>query len=125
MVFFYTSQLLLNSGQYFVAFISYHLSMLGYVTLIRIYPYNVEEFVLEFFTKCRKLLNDDLEFKEVRLTGHILDLYWVRLSKAAPFCENYAKLYFDTKHLEKELNTKGEGGGEFLRVLFQKSSLFL
>ena len=75
MVFFYTSQLLLNFGQYFVAFISYHLSMLGYVTLIRIYPYNVEEFVLEIFTKCRKLLNDNLEFKEVRLTGHILDLY--------------------------------------------------
>ena len=99
--------------------------MLGYVTLMGIHPYNVEEFVLEFFTKCRKLLNDDLEFKEVRLIGHILDLYWVRLSKAAPFCENYAKLYFDTKHLEKELNTKGEGGGEFLRVLFQKSSLFL
>ena len=98
-----------NSGQHFVAFISYHLSMLGYVTLIRIHPYNVEEFVLEFFTKCRKLLNDDLEFKGVRLTGHILDLYWVRLSKAALLCENYAKLYFDTKHLEKELNTKGEG----------------
>ena len=75
MVFFYTSQLLLNSGQYFVAFISYHLSTLGYVTLIGIHPYNVEEFVLEFFTKCRKLLNEDLEFKEVRLTGHILDLY--------------------------------------------------
>ena len=49
--------------------------MLGYVTLIGIHRYNVEEFVLEFFTKCRKLLNDDLEFKEVRLTGHILDLY--------------------------------------------------
>ena len=74
MVFFYTSQLLLNSGQCFVAFISYHLSTLGYVTLIGIHPYNVEEFVLEFFTKCRKLLNDDIEFKEVRLTGHILDL---------------------------------------------------
>ena len=49
--------------------------MLGYVTLIKIHPYKVEEFVLEFFTKCRKLLNDDLEFKEVRLTGHIQDLY--------------------------------------------------
>ena len=49
--------------------------MLGYVTLIGIHPFIAEEFVLEFFTKYRKLLNDDLEFKEVRLIGHILDLY--------------------------------------------------
>ena len=30
-------------------------------------------------------------------SGHILDLYYVRPSNAAPFCENYAKLYFDAK----------------------------
>ena len=30
--------------------------------------------------------------------GHILDLYHVRLSNAAPFCENYTKFYFDAKH---------------------------
>ena len=30
--------------------------------------------------------------------GHILDLYHVRLSNVAPFCENYTKLYFDAKH---------------------------
>ena len=29
---------------------------------------------------------------------NILDLYRVRLSNAAPFCENYTKFYFDTKH---------------------------
>ena len=33
-----------------------------------------------------------------------LDLLYVRQSDAAPFCENYAKLYFDPKHIEKELN---------------------
>ena len=37
-------------------------------------------------------------------TGYILDLYCVRLSNAASFCENYGKLYFDAKHLEKRLN---------------------
>ena len=34
------------------------------------------------------------------LAVHILDLYLVRLSKAASFCENYTKLYFDEKHLK-------------------------
>ena len=43
-----------------------------------------------------------------RWPGHIQDLHCVRLSTAAPFCENYAKLYFDVKHLEKELN-RGRG----------------
>ena len=40
----------------------------------------------------------------IPMTGHILDLYCVRLSNAAPFWENYAKLYFDAKHSEKGLN---------------------
>ena len=35
--------------------------------------------------------------------GHILDLYCVRLWNATLFCENYTKLYFDAKHLEKGL----------------------
>ena len=38
------------------------------------------------------------------LAGHILDLNCVQLSNAALFCENYTKLYFDVKHLEKGLN---------------------
>ena len=38
------------------------------------------------------------------MTGHILDLYCVRLSNSAPCWENCAKLYFDAKHLEKRLN---------------------
>ena len=37
-------------------------------------------------------------------TGHILELYCVRRSNAAPFCKNYAKVYFDAKHLQKGLN---------------------
>ena len=32
--------------------------------------------------------------------GPNLDLLCVRQSDAAPFCENYAKLYFDTKHVK-------------------------
>ena len=36
--------------------------------------------------------------------GPNVDLLCVRQSDAAPFCENYAKLYFDVKHLEKGLN---------------------
>ena len=37
-------------------------------------------------------------------SGLNLDLFWVQQSGAASFCENYAKLYFDAKHLEKGLN---------------------
>ena len=37
-------------------------------------------------------------------SGPNLDLLCVQQSGAAPFCENYAKLYFDVKHLEKGLN---------------------
>ena len=44
------------------------------------------------------------------MSGHILDLYCVRLSNAAPFCKNYTKHFFDAKHLEKGLN-RGRGGG--------------
>ena len=37
-------------------------------------------------------------------TGPNLDLLCVQQSHAAPFCENYAKLYFNAKHLEKGSN---------------------
>ena len=37
-------------------------------------------------------------------TGLNLDFLRIRQLDAAPFCENNAKLYFDTKHLEKGLN---------------------
>ena len=36
--------------------------------------------------------------------GSNLALACVWQSDAAPFCENYTKLYFDAKHLEKRLN---------------------
>ena len=39
--------------------------------------------------------------------GHILDLYRVGLSNVSPFCENYTKLYFDAKYIEKGLNSGG------------------
>ena len=55
------------------------------------------------------------------LTGHILDLYCVRLSNPASFCKNYAKLYFDAKLLEKGLN---RGVGEIFVALFLKKCSF-
>ena len=36
--------------------------------------------------------------------GPNLDIFCIRLSNAAPFCKNYAKIYFHAKHLEKGLN---------------------
>ena len=51
-------------------------------------------------------------------TGHILELYCVRRSNAAPFCKNYAKVYFDAKHLQKGLNGGEQGGVEIFGVLF-------
>ena len=40
----------------------------------------------------------------IYISGHSLDLFCVRPTNAASFCENYARLYFDAKHLEKGLN---------------------
>ena len=57
--------------------------------------------------------------------GDIVDLYCVLLSNAASFWENYAKLYFDSKHLEKGLNKGGRVWGEFFGALFSKKVPFL
>ena len=54
-------------------------------------------------------------------SGHIVELYCVPLSNAALFCQNYAKFYFNAKHLEKGLNRRG--GMKFLEPFFSKSSL--
>ena len=54
----------------------------------------------------------DLGFGQGIFTGHILDLYCVRLSKAVRSCENCTNLYIDAKHLEKELN-RGKFWGPF------------
>ena len=53
--------------------------------------------------------------------GPNLDLFCVRQSNAVPFCENYAKLYFDAKHLEKGLN---RGWWNIRGSFFKKSALF-
>ena len=50
-----------------------------------------------------------------------LDLLCVWQSDAAPFCENYTKLYFHSKHLEKRLNT---GWWNFYCTFFQKKCPF-
>ena len=47
-----------------------------------------------------------------------LDLYCVRLSNAAPFCKNHAKLSFDAKHLDRE------GWVNFLGCFFSKKCPF-
>ena len=40
----------------------------------------------------------------ITTSGSNLDLVCVRQSDAAPlFCEDYAKLYFNAKHLKKEI----------------------
>ena len=54
------------------------------------------------------------------LTGHMLDLNCIRLLNAAPICGNYAKLYFDIKHLEKGLYR----GVKFFIPFFQKKCPF-
>ena len=48
-----------------------------------------------------------------------LDLLYVWQLDAAPFSGNYAKLYFDAKHLEKKLNR----GCEISGVLFFKKNI--
>ena len=46
-----------------------------------------------------------IQTRKMEVTAGLnLDLLCVQQLEAAPFCENYAKLYFDTKHLEKGLN---------------------
>ena len=52
-----------------------------------------------------------------------LDLYYVWLSNAAPFCKNYAKLHFDAKHLEKWL-IRGEMWWWNVGALFSKKASF-
>ena len=52
---------------------------------------------LIYFKSLAVLTSQDFENVFDHL-GHMLDLYCVRLSNAAPFWENYAELYFDSKH---------------------------
>ena len=63
------------------------------------------------------MLTESITYKQItksqflQITGHILDPYCIRLSNAGPLCKNYAKFYFDAKHLEKGLEGGGGGGG--------------
>ena len=59
-------------------------------------------------------------YKTPANSGYILDLYRVRLSNAVHFWKNYAKIYFDARHLEKGLNRRGDFFGPF----FQKKCPF-
>ena len=58
---------------------------------------------------------------KLKYPGPNLDLSCIQLSDTAPFFENYAKLYFDVKYLEKGLNRGGEIFGAFF--LFKKMSV--
>ena len=58
--------------------------------------------------------------------GHILDLCCVWLFNTAPFCENYTKVYFDAKLLEKGLNRAAWGGdGGWLKFLVSNFPFFI
>ena len=59
--------------------------------------------------------------KKLSKLRHVLDLYCVQLSSAAPFCKNYTKLYLDAKHSEKELNRVE---GEIFGALLSKNVSF-
>ena len=50
-----------------------------------------------------------------------LDLLCVQQLDAAPFCENYAKLYYDAKHLENGLI---KGGEIYIALFFRRSAPF-
>ena len=56
------------------------------------------------------------------LHGPNLDTLCISQLDAAPFCENYAKLYSDAKHLEKRI---GKDLVKFLVPFFIKKALFL
>ena len=59
---------------------------------------------------------------QIKLSGHIPDLCCIRLSNAAPFDENYTKLYFDAKHSERGLN-RGWGMTFLMPSFLKKSAL--
>ena len=50
----------------------------------------------------------------------------LRWLSSCPFCENYTKLYFDAKHLEKGLNMDERGGrkGKMFGALFSRKCPF-
>ena len=54
----------------------------------------------------------------LQFLGPNLDLLCVRQSDDEHFCENFAKLYFDAKYLEK--GSFNEGGEIFDALLFKK-----
>ena len=55
-------------------------------------------------------------------TGHILDLYCFRLSNAALFCKNYAKLFFLMQNTSK--GERGWWGGVRFGAFFSKKCHF-
>ena len=57
---------------------------------------------------------------QLEISGPNLDLLYIRKLDTSPFSGNYAKLYFDAKHLEKNLN-RVDG---IFGVLFFKNALF-
>ena len=67
MMFPYISEIVLNFGQYFLAFISYYLSLLWFITVIRSHPIS-KIFFLIFFTEYRNLRNSGIEFGGVKLS---------------------------------------------------------
>ena len=75
-------------------------------------------------SKTKRLLVHLLKLKSLQpvFAGPNLDRLCVRQLQAAAFCENYTKLYFDAKHLEKGLN---RGWWNFWCFFFKKNSALL
>ena len=76
--------------------------------------------VPKFNTKTKK---EVLNYGKERYSGHILDLYCIRLLCAAPFCKNYAKASFGYKTLGKGIE-EGKGEKFLLSFSFKKKCPF-
>ena len=75
----------------------------------------------KYIQKLKTIISSSFMYTRTNIYMEYIDLYCVRLSNTATFCENYAKLYFDAKHLEKGLNRGGDRNGgkdDIFRVIF-------
>ena len=122
------NQYLTNPYQYVTAFYCLHVFLL--IFIIEVFIIFIIEFIIKVTVErelfclkpskksCYNVKSlENLYFKPYILitlakkrdnVDPYLDLLCIPQSDTAPFCENYAKFYFDVKHLEKGLNRGGE-----------------
>ena len=87
----------------------------GEATSLKMQSYSMTENVFKIPTTVRKVNHENTS-----------RAYYRPILRSTIECENYTKLYFDAKHLEKGLNRGGEGRGgvKFLVPFFQKKCPF-